>query len=329
MATGSQAIIIVTAVFLALSLVTVSLRCFVRLRVVKSFGRDDALMVAAAISNIACAAFGIFGAVHGMGKSSGYLLLHPDDVRLGLLGWWLGQCFYIITCTLARMSIAITLLRIAVEPIHQRILYSVIMLSTIVGIVFFFFTIFQCSPVHYYWDRTTMLNGHCLNINALLGIVYMYSGVAAVCDFTMGILPGFMIRKLQMNRRTKIAVSGILGIACVASTAVIVRIPFLHDANSPNFLYTTTDISIWSNIEASLGITAGSLAVTRPFFRIFASHAGSSQTNEDSYIMLSGNRPNVVLGRYNTPLQHPPSSRSEGSLCGDCQKSIETRRSYD
>ena len=47
---GSNAIIIITAVFLGFSLVTVSLRCFVRLKIVKSFGSDDALMVAAAAS---------------------------------------------------------------------------------------------------------------------------------------------------------------------------------------------------------------------------------------------------------------------------------------
>jgi hypothetical protein len=47
---GSDAIIITTAVFLGFSLVTVCLRCFVRLKIVKSFGYDDALMVAAAVS---------------------------------------------------------------------------------------------------------------------------------------------------------------------------------------------------------------------------------------------------------------------------------------
>lgn len=41
----SEAITIVTAVFFGVSLVTVSLRCFVRLRVVRAFGWDDGLMV--------------------------------------------------------------------------------------------------------------------------------------------------------------------------------------------------------------------------------------------------------------------------------------------
>lgn len=42
-------IIAVTAVFLGISLVAVSLRCFVRLRLVKAFGWDDTVMVLAMV----------------------------------------------------------------------------------------------------------------------------------------------------------------------------------------------------------------------------------------------------------------------------------------
>jgi hypothetical protein len=178
--------------------------------------------------------------------------------------------------------------------------------STTVGIVFLFFTIFQCHPVAYYWNRLSG-NGCCLDIETLLGIVYMYSGVAATCDFAISSLPVFMIWELQMDQRTKFAVAGILGIAGMfvhpacsfypglvltenfssASTAVIVRIPFLKYAKDPDFLCestspstfrsaesnlvsdATTQISVWSNIEASLGITAGSLVTIRPIMRLF------------------------------------------------------------
>lgn len=80
-----------------------------------------------------------------------------------------------------------------------------------------------------------------------------------------------------------------------ASTAVIVRIPFLHYAKDPDFLReptlslslrsvdsnmvsdATTQISIWSNIEASLGITAGSLATIRPMLRVLTTRNPSTQ----------------------------------------------------
>jgi hypothetical protein len=264
---GSNAIIIITAVFFVFSLVTVCLRCFVRLKIVKCFGPDDALMVAAAAFNMIFAICGIVGALYGMGKAPAFLRNRPDDVRRGLLCWWLGQIFYAVTCTIARLSIATTLLRLTVDRIHLWILYGIMVVSTAVGAVLLFFTILQCRPVAYYWNKSSM-EGRCLDMDILFGIIYMYSGVAAACDFTLGFLPAFMIWRLQMNRGTKIVVSAILGLACIASMAVIIRMPFLHYAGKPDFLYATTQISIWSNVEASLGIAAGSLMTIRPLLRV-------------------------------------------------------------
>lgn len=49
----SEVITIVTAVFFGISLTTVLTRCFVRLRVVRAFGWDDALMVIAMVGSAA------------------------------------------------------------------------------------------------------------------------------------------------------------------------------------------------------------------------------------------------------------------------------------
>ncbi|KOS47832.1 hypothetical protein ACN38_g1158 [Penicillium nordicum] len=286
---GSNAIIITTAVLLGFSLITICLRCFVRLKIVKSFGSDDVLLVAAAVFNVVFAVCGIVGALHGMGKAPAYLSHRPDDVRRGLLCWWLGQIFYVFTCTIARLSIATTLLRLTIQRIHLWVLCGIMVISSAMGTVFLFFTIFQCRPVAHYWNRSST-KGRCLDINILLGIVYMYSGVVAACDFTIGSLPIFMVSRLQMKRGTKFAVSAILGLAYIASVAVIVRIPFLHYAGRPDFLYETTQISIWSNVEASLGIAAGSLMTLRPLLRVL-SNSGSSATNQHrrvtSFPMLS------------------------------------------
>ncbi|CDM32627.1 unnamed protein product [Penicillium roqueforti FM164] len=102
----------------------------------------------------------------------------------------------------------------------------------------------------------------------------MYSAVVAACDFTIGSLPIFMVRRLQMKRGTKFAVPAILGLAYIASVAVIVRIPFLHYAGRPDFLW----------------IAAGSLMTLRPLLRVL-SKSGSSVTNQHrlvtSFPMLS------------------------------------------
>ncbi|GAQ08689.1 hypothetical protein ALT_6010 [Aspergillus lentulus] len=262
----SEAIVVVTAIFLALSLISGSLRCFVRFRLTHAAGCDDYIMVTAMFFNIGFGTCTILGATFGMGKKLVHFEDSPQNFRKAMLCFWLGQLFYVVTSVLVRLSITVTLVRLTVDNLHRSILGAATILSIVAGTIFFFFTIFECTPVDYYWNRMTE-EGHCMNMDSLLGIVYMYSAAAAVCDFTIGLLPAFMIGRLKMDRHTKMAVIGILSIGCVASTAVIVRIPFLHLSKSREFLYETTQVSIWSNIETGLGITAGSLMTVRPFLR--------------------------------------------------------------
>lgn len=115
-----------------------------------------------------------------------------------------------------------------------------------------------------------------------------------------------------------------------ASAAVIVRIPYLHTYKDPDFLCkflmcliwdpfvethhtdqqstdATTDISIWSNVEAGLGITAGSLVTLRPLFRWFrgSSYAGTYSVNKrtkgSSNIPLSSMGANSASHSRNDP----------------------------
>lgn len=54
-----------------------------------------------------------------------------------------------------------------------------------------------------------------MNLDHIIAMAYVYSVTATLCDFTLGILPGFLVWNLQMNIRTKIALAGILGLGCM------------------------------------------------------------------------------------------------------------------
>lgn len=130
------------------------------------------------------------------------------------------------------------MLRITVDRLHAWILYAATALATVVGLVFLFFTIFMCDPVNYFWDQPSE-KGSCIDRDILLGIAYLYSVGAAITDLTIGLLPVALIWDLRMNARTKAAIIGVLGIGCIASAAVIVRIPFLHHYKDQEFLCMT------------------------------------------------------------------------------------------
>lgn len=69
------------------------------------------------------------------------------------------------------------------------------------------------------------------------------------------------------------------------STATIVRIPYLKQLALSDFLYSTTDVAIWSTVEPGIGITAAAMACLRPLFRTFLSRSrlfGSSSAKRST-----------------------------------------------
>ncbi|OQD82826.1 hypothetical protein PENANT_c019G06351 [Penicillium antarcticum] len=252
---------------MSISVIVVSLRTFVRLWIVRAFGWDDGLMVAALtlfiMLNICC----IVGSMNGIGHS------YKDftsviTFKKALMWWWLGQMTYIWAASVAKISIALALLRLTVQKSHRIILWGLIGTTVSIGLMFWLVLLFDCQPISYFWHKVDKdSKGRCLPLSTLLDIAYFYSSLTILCDLMLGILPAFLVWSLQMNSRTKLAVGGILSLGAFASVAVIIRIPFLHYYADTNFLYSTFQIAIWSVIETGLGITAGSLITLRPLFR--------------------------------------------------------------
>lgn len=109
-------------------------------------------------------------------------------------------------------------MRITVKRHHIWILYIVMILTVLAGLVFMFLMLLQCKPLAYFWTRLAFdpsIEGYCISINIIITMTYIYSVFAALCDFTVGILPIFLVRKLHMKRQAKYAVVGILSMACM------------------------------------------------------------------------------------------------------------------
>ena len=113
----------------------------------------------------------------------------------------------------AKASFCLFLLRVTVSQLHAWILYSVMAVTVLAGIVFMFVLLLQCHPITYFWDKNQ--TGHCISWNVIIAMSWLWSIFAGICDFTVGILPIFLVRSLKMDTRTKVAVASILGLACM------------------------------------------------------------------------------------------------------------------
>jgi hypothetical protein len=218
------------------------------------------------------------------------------------------------------------LLRLTVQRRESVVMYSVIGLTATVGLGFWLILTLQCDPVREFWQRTG--RGHCIDTQYVLDIAYLYSATACLCDFTLGLFPVYLLRNLQMSWRTKWAIRVILSMGCIAGAAVAARIPYLPDYQNPDFLYATTGIAISSNIEAGLGITAGSLITLRPLMRWLrdvshrvsntargvtcSSNRTQSSSVEQKHTSPGHGRPDIEAAMLSTPSQaEEPQSQVE------------------
>ncbi|CAN9329827.1 unnamed protein product [Alternaria alternata] len=181
-----------------------------------------------------------------------------------------------------------------------------------------------CYPISYMWDRTSQ-QGKCVDNTVISALGYVYSVFSIITDFTFAIIPGFLVWHLQLKRRTKVALIPLITMGCIASAAVIARLPFIHYFNAPDFLWSTTDIAIWSSVEQGLAITAGSLATLRPLFFIAMHKLGLSTRPSGAY------RPSAYGMSAPLPANAAPGSKAD-KLRPDMYKlsaTVQTRTSDD
>ncbi|EUC27626.1 hypothetical protein COCCADRAFT_111214 [Bipolaris zeicola 26-R-13] len=270
----------VNIAFVTTAVLACLLRCFVRVRMVKAFGLDDWLMVVATLFFVAYTTSSCIGISHGTGRHHHDLPI--EGVQNAKHAWYFCYLFYSTSMICSKMSIGFLLLRISIRKLHTWIIYAAMLVSVVAGSTFFFVCLFQCYPISYMWDRTSQ-QGKCIDNTVITALGYVYSIFSIISDFTFAIIPGFLVWHLQLKRRAKIALIPLITMGCIASAAVIARLPFVHFFNSPDFLWSTLDIAIWSSVEQGLAITAGSLATLRPLFFIAMSKLGLSTRNPSAY----------------------------------------------
>ncbi|KAK0383058.1 hypothetical protein NLU13_8973 [Sarocladium strictum] len=202
-----------------------------------------------------------------------------------MMYWWFCYMWYCASMVASKISIGWFLLRITVRKSDIITIWLVLACTVATGMVFFFTTLFQCSPQSYFWNRDQ--DGKCINIDIIIALTYLYSAFSLVCDFTFALLPVVLIMKLNLKRSHKYALIPIVMMACVASTAVLVRFAYVKDFKNPDFLWATIDIAIWSTTEQGLAITAGSLATLRPLVRLVTSKVSSLYGNRSTNLRAS------------------------------------------
>lgn len=115
----------------------------------------------------------------------------------------------------AKLSVSWFLLRLTtINKIHRRIIHGAVIITISNSIAFFLFTIFQCTPIYYFWDHSQE-GGKCVSTSAVLAVGYTCSVFNIVTDLVYALLPAWIIYHLQMKLKTRIALMILMGMGCL------------------------------------------------------------------------------------------------------------------
>ncbi|KAL3422320.1 integral membrane protein [Phlyctema vagabunda] len=265
-----EQVIVTPVLMLTLSLVSLLLRCWVKRVMLHNVSHDDWLLVLSFVLFCVLCTLSIISAGYGFGKHSDVLEKHNLFIIYRL--WFFEEIVYLTATITLKLSIAILLLRLAVERAHRIIIYSTSIFYTVTGIAFIFGVIFQCWPIRSFWtdnDERSGVDGTCVSAYVLGILAYSNATISLVSDLIFVAVPISFVWSLNLERRTKFSVSIVLCLGFMASAVNMARYNYIDNLASPgDNSYDYAVISLVSILEIGLGIIAASLATCRPLIRI-------------------------------------------------------------
>ncbi|KAF5687728.1 integral membrane protein PTH11 [Fusarium circinatum] len=254
--------LITSILFGILTTVVVFLRTFIRLKN-RVFGVDDMLMVIGYILFAILVGVSSKGTYYGAGQRDAVL---PEGIYPhGKFYVWLFQIFYCASLVFIKASICDALLRIAVIPWHRVVAWMTLAMAVICAMIVFIGLFVLCKPLSATWNG----DGKCSPPSALAILACFVSASSILTDIICAALPALMLYKAQMKLATKVSISMVLGLGALASVATIIRMPYVlfYFHPNPDYLYRHFHVSLWSTVEAGIGIIAGSLPALRKFVK--------------------------------------------------------------
>ncbi|KAF2853525.1 hypothetical protein T440DRAFT_515652 [Plenodomus tracheiphilus IPT5] len=290
----------------------------------KAFGLDDHFMFVGILLFSVTAALCIVCCFYGSGQFARDI--PPLTIAKGIKLFYIAEYFYAVSAMFIKISVAVTLLRIATgrRP-YTWTLYGLIAATSIAALVFVVGIANICHPINTLWGES---QGTC-NLQLNTNVSLFFSAIEILTDFSLSIMPAVLLWNVHMKTKLKASITVMLALASFASCATIVRLKYLTLYSDPGeFLYGTGKIGFWSLTEEGIGIIAGSLPALKPLLSLRIRITTSSATagasgNAYPSNPMSRRTPsrggNIMLDEFQT-LGDEEEVRSEGD--GDSQKNI-------
>ncbi|KAF2221797.1 hypothetical protein BDZ85DRAFT_220207 [Elsinoe ampelina] len=271
------ALVIVNAIFMALTTVAVALRVYPRAITKRQFGKDDTFIVIALFFAIALGINSIVAnQFYGWDRHIWDLpfSMYPPSLITAMTG----KILFSLAATFTRMSLIFFYFRL-IHDAHLKwfrwILHASQAWTIAVGITFVFLSIFICIPVQAYWTFPPLPTQQCLDE----GLVTLVAGIInSLTDLFITLLPIPLIMRLKLPVRQRLGVLVLLCLGIVVTAAGVVRTYYIYKSLIASWDVTWYAFYLWiaACVEIDLAVICACAPALKPLFSHLATSLSSS-----------------------------------------------------
>ncbi|KAH6850619.1 hypothetical protein B0I37DRAFT_117591 [Chaetomium sp. MPI-CAGE-AT-0009] len=265
-ASNAARIVGIVGFFHFVALTFVSLRLYVRLFMVRAFGVDDALILAAcalALMSWICLVLQI---PYGLGRH-GLVVPVEDRIKFEEITFWKTVFSDGVAMGLLRVSMAVSLLRLKKDLQWYRwSLFAVMGFVVAYSIQAIAWLFVYCTPFSGWWEFQWMnpFDPRCHDFNLFVNLVYWNISCNIFTDVVLGALPVPIIWSLKMKLRVRLYVIGILNLGYLSILmGVLKAVYMLTTGGDPDAIFDYW-VHFWQNLQLNIGIIAACASFLKP-----------------------------------------------------------------
>ncbi|KAI3053606.1 hypothetical protein CBS76997_125 [Aspergillus niger] len=220
-------------VFLCLATVTVALRLYTRLKLVRKPGWDDLLIVLSLATDVVFFAFLVIEIQNGLAENEADLA--PEVVRRQLKALWITIPLYNLTLTLTKLSLIFLYRRLFPTHTYRILLILTLIFVIITGLWMVLSTLIFCIPINAFWD--TSIPHTCLPEDV---VWCLNAAFQITTDLILVVLPLPILANLNLPKRQKAALLVIFALGFLKELMMVMVTVSAQQASS---VYQPSSIS--------------------------------------------------------------------------------------
>jgi len=260
----------------AASGIFLGLRLFAVYWVLNRVRATDYVMTAAWLFMVAAGALTTRGVHWGLGRHIYYLT--PTQIQHSIEYVILMDAPVIVAATLGRISFCLFLINtVGAEKSVRRLLWVAIVLQILVNATHVI--AFYCScglKINALWDLS--IHAKCLSYSSMSDYLYFLGAWNAFTDLFLTVLPAYLLKDLNVERRKKFIIMVLLCISGLAFIASLIKSVMTKELGNDDVTYSYGKLQFWVTGEGYVIIIVASTPLLNSLVRW-----GKQKSTDQSY----------------------------------------------